>query len=96
MYAWYVQDDWKVTPQLSLNLGFRHELEFPITERYNRANRGFDFGAATGPDRRAGQLRSRAGERQLQNTLLAGLPASQYNVLGGLLFASNGARGLRN
>jgi hypothetical protein len=43
MFAWYVQDDWKLTRKLSLNLGLRHELEFGQTERYNRANAGFDF-----------------------------------------------------
>jgi hypothetical protein len=26
-----------------VDLGLRYEIEAPITERYNRANRGFDF-----------------------------------------------------
>lgn len=32
----FVQDDWKVTRRLTLNIGTDYSLEFPITERYNR------------------------------------------------------------
>lgn len=42
-YAAYVQDDWKVTSRLALNLGFRWDYEAPLSERYNRMVRGFDF-----------------------------------------------------
>jgi Carboxypeptidase regulatory-like domain len=45
-YAGYVQDDWKVTPKLSLNLGFRYDYELPPVERFNRQNRGFATGTA--------------------------------------------------
>lgn len=34
--AWYAQDDFKVTPSLTLNLGFRYELSTRPVERYNR------------------------------------------------------------
>ena len=43
--AGYFQDDWRVTPKLTLNLGLRYDIDFPRTERYNRTNY-FD------PDRR--------------------------------------------
>lgn len=39
--AGYVQDDFKVTPRLTLNLGFRYDYEQAPVERYNRQNRGF-------------------------------------------------------
>lgn len=35
-YAWYAQDDWKLTPKLTLNLGLRYELWSPIDERFGR------------------------------------------------------------
>ena len=34
--GFYVLDDWKVTPKLTLNLGLRYEWSTPYTERYNR------------------------------------------------------------
>jgi hypothetical protein len=35
-YAWYLQDNWRATSRLTINLGLRYELTLPRTERYNR------------------------------------------------------------
>jgi hypothetical protein len=37
-FAEYLQDDWRITPKLTVNLGVRYDLDSPRTERYNRMN----------------------------------------------------------
>ncbi|MGH9628144.1 MAG: TonB-dependent receptor domain-containing protein, partial [Bryobacteraceae bacterium] len=34
----YVQDEWRVTSKLTLNLGLRYDIDLPRTERYDRMN----------------------------------------------------------
>ncbi|MBL8227989.1 MAG: TonB-dependent receptor [Bryobacterales bacterium] len=38
----FIQDDWKITNRLTLNLGLRYEFETPYTERFNRNSYRFD------------------------------------------------------
>ena len=37
-FAFYVQDDWRITNRLTFNLGFRYDLELPRREVDNRMN----------------------------------------------------------
>ncbi len=41
-YAPWFQNDWKVSPKLTLNLGVRWDVNVAPNERYDRLNRGFD------------------------------------------------------
>jgi hypothetical protein len=43
-YAGYIQDDWKISSKLTLNLGLRYELETPRTDRFNQLT-NFDYNA---------------------------------------------------
>ncbi|WP_263378801.1 TonB-dependent receptor [Granulicella paludicola] len=36
--AGYGQDDWRVNPKLTLNLGLRYDIDTPRTDRFNRMN----------------------------------------------------------
>src|SRR5439155_3868010 len=40
--GWYVQDNWRLSPKLTVTLGLRAEYELGRLERYNRAIASFD------------------------------------------------------
>jgi hypothetical protein len=42
-FGFYVQDDWKLTPRVTLNLGLRYDVQYAWRERFNQYNRGFDL-----------------------------------------------------
>lgn len=74
--AFYLQDDWRLTSKLRLNLGLRYEREGGISERFNRGLAGhfvFDYRPVFAD----------LAEAAYAKNPLPELPASQFKVLGG-------------
>jgi hypothetical protein len=75
--AGYVQDDFRVTPKLTLNLGFRYEVTTPFTERFDHEfrfdpNRLNPIGSSVGPNTGGGtvdQVLAGLGNRPLQGVV---------------------------
>jgi len=83
-YAWYGQDTWRVTRNLTVTLGLRLEYEQGARERYNRALSYFD------PD--VTLPISAAAQAAYARNPVPELPASQFVVKGGSVYAGkNGA-----
>ena len=61
-WAWYIQDDWKVTPRLTLNFGLRYDLSphYPHYEVFDRFAQ-FDIDAATNVPVGEGRFDTRSG-----------------------------------
>ena len=61
-WGFYVQDDWRVSARMTVNLGLRYEYETPLTEVDNKSVRGFDADGGAGD--RGGRARATRSTRR--------------------------------
>jgi hypothetical protein len=87
-YSIFLQDDFRVRSDLTLNVGIRYERDLPTTERFNRTVNGFD--STTSSPIAAAAIAAYA------KSPIAEVPASQFKVNGGLLFAGPNRRNIYN
>jgi len=83
-FAVFMQDDWRVSNALSLNIGLRYEKETGVIERYNRALAGFDFTSTNAV--------TAAAKAAYAASPIPEVPASQFNPAGGPIYADSNHR----
>jgi len=78
-HGFFFQDDWRLTPKLTLNWGLRYELELGLTERYDRIIRGLDLQTSS-------PIEAAAQAAYARNPIPE-LSAGAFRVIGGYNFA---------
>ncbi len=85
--AFFVQNDWRVTDRLTVNLGLRYDHQSPFEDKLSRVVNGFNPAAVNNV--------SAAASAAYAANPISQVPASSFNTLGGLTFPNtpkNGAQ----
>lgn len=92
----FFQNDWRVTPKLTLNFGLRWDFETPVTERYNRVTSLYDpntVNPISGPAQAAwSKIVGTNPSNPAVQTLAQLVPLASFQVRGAQLF--NGVDGV--
>ena len=81
--GFFVQDDWRVKPNLTVNAGVRFDRDFPYHEKFGQVVNGFDTTAVSPIAAQAIANYAKAPQPVL--------PVSQFNLLGGLTYPADGS-----
>ena len=84
----FVQDDWRVKRNITINVGVRFDHDGPFHEKYGRTENGWAFNT---PNPVSAQAIAK-----LASLNLAQVPAAGYKVNGGLLFPNGDAAAYQN
>jgi hypothetical protein len=87
-FATFLQDDWRVTPTLTVNLGVRFDRDFPYHEKWGRTVNGFAADASSPLEA--------AAVKAYNASPIPQLPVGAFDVKGGLTFASPGNSAIYN
>ncbi len=88
-HGFFIQDDWRFSKKLTLNLGLRYDIEQGLTERYDRILRGFDLGT---PSPIEAQVRAAYTTSFNANPANFVVTPANFHVLGGYTFANGDNR----
>ena len=88
-HGFFIQDDWRMTKKLTLNLGLRYDIEQGLTERYDRILRGFDLGT---PSPIEAQVRAAYTTSFNANPANFVVAPADFHVIGGYTFANGDNR----